>query len=102
MKKEQKLPDDKRNKNTSPTDIKGKDVNAANQTNSGAGGGDVKEGSNPLPPDTDNNRLDPMGTEVMQEDDYQEEKHGKRPADDQNENDTEADTSKQEDDVDNR
>lgn len=56
--------EDKRNKNTSPTDIKGKDVNEANQTNSGAGGSDIKEGSNA----GTSKPLDPMGTEVMQED----------------------------------
>lgn len=37
---------DNRNKNTSPTHIKGKDVNQANQTNSGAGGSAIKEGNN--------------------------------------------------------
>lgn len=37
---------DKRNQNTSPTHIKGKDVHQANQTNSGAGGSEIKEGSN--------------------------------------------------------
>jgi len=84
MKKHEKFPEDKRNINTSPTDIKGKDVNEANQTNSGAGGGEVKEGSNPLPKN-DNDKLDPMGTEVMQEDDYQEHKHSKRPANDTSE-----------------
>ncbi len=42
-----------KNKNTSPTDIKGKDVHEANQTNSGAGGSQIKEGSNLLPEDAD-------------------------------------------------
>lgn len=28
-------------------------------------------------------KIDPMGTEVMQEDDYQKDKHGKLPKDDQ-------------------
>ncbi len=42
-----------KNKNTSPTDIKGKDVHDANQTNSGAGGSQIKEGSNLLPEDAD-------------------------------------------------
>lgn len=57
--------EDQRNKNTSPTDVKGKDVNEANQTNSGAGGSDIKEGSNAGTAKP----LDPMGTEVMHEDD---------------------------------
>jgi len=57
--------EDQRNKNTSPTDIKGKDVNEANQTNSGAGGSDIKEGSNAGTAKP----LDPMGTEVMHDDD---------------------------------
>lgn len=89
MNKDEKFPEDNRNKNTSPTDIKGKDINEANQTNSGAGGGDVKEGSNNPSENNkknkndNNNQLDPMGTEVMQEDEYQQEKHGKNPAEDQ-------------------
>lgn len=48
-----KIPGNDKNKNTSPTDIKGKDINEANQTNSGAGGSPIKEGSNLLPEDTD-------------------------------------------------
>ncbi|MDN3707372.1 hypothetical protein QW060_09540 [Myroides ceti] len=48
-----KIPGNDKNKNTSPTDIKGKDSNEANQTNSGAGGSPIKEGSNLLPEDTD-------------------------------------------------
>lgn len=48
-----KIPVNDKNKNTSPTDIKGKDSNEANQTNSGAGGSPIKEGSNLLPEDTD-------------------------------------------------
>ena len=63
MKKHEKFPEDKRNINTSPTDIKGKDVNEANQTNSGAGGGEVKEGSNPLPK---NDKLDPYAKIVAE------------------------------------
>lgn len=48
-----KIPGNDKNKNTSPIDIKGKDSNEANQTNSGAGGSPIKEGSNLLPEDTD-------------------------------------------------
>lgn len=71
MERNKKNLEDKRNKNTSPTDLKGKDIDAANQTNSGAGGSTIKEGSNLLPEDIEKDeksRLDPMGTEVMQED----------------------------------
>lgn len=57
-----------KNKNTSPTDIKGKDVNQANQTNSGAGESDITEGYNNPHENEKKNKLDPMGTEVMQED----------------------------------
>ena len=54
MNKDQKeIPENDKNKNTSPTDIKGKDVHDANQTNSGAGGSQIKEGSNLLPEDAD-------------------------------------------------
>lgn len=74
------IPENIHNKNTSPTDIKGKDINEANQTNSGAGGSRIKEGSNnPAKNKNKNNELDPMGTEVMQEDDYQKKKHGNLP-----------------------
>ena len=45
------IPGSEKNKKTSPTDIKGKDVHEANQTNSGAGGSQIKEGSNLLPED---------------------------------------------------
>jgi len=52
MNKESKnIPGSEKNKKTSPTDIKGKDVHEANQTNSGAGGSQIKEGSNLLPED---------------------------------------------------
>lgn len=44
-----KLTSQSNNQNTSPTDIKGKDVHEANQTNSGTGGSQIKEGSNLLP-----------------------------------------------------
>ena len=37
------------NEITSPTDIKGKYVHENNQTNSGIGGSQIKEGSNLLP-----------------------------------------------------
>lgn len=47
------IPGSEKNKKTSPTDIKGKDVHEANQTNSGAGGSQIKEGSNLLPEDAD-------------------------------------------------
>jgi len=47
------IPENDKNENTSPTDIKGKDVHDANQTNSGAGGSQIKEGSNLLPEDAD-------------------------------------------------
>lgn len=54
MNKDKKeIPENDKNKNTSPTDIKGKDVHEANQTNSGAGGSQIKEGSNLLPEDAD-------------------------------------------------
>lgn len=54
MNKDRKeIPENDKNKNTSPTDIKGKDVHEANQTNSGAGGSEIKEGSNLLPEDAD-------------------------------------------------
>lgn len=54
MNKDRKeIPENDKNKNTSPTDIKGKDVHEANQTNSGAGGSQIKEGSNLLPEDAD-------------------------------------------------
>ena len=54
MNKESKnIPGSEKNKKTSPTDIKGKDVYEANQTNSGAGGSQIKEGSNLLPEDAD-------------------------------------------------
>lgn len=54
MEKDKKnIPGSEKNKNTSPTDIKGKDVHDANQTNSGAGGSQIKEGSNLLPEDAD-------------------------------------------------
>ena len=43
------IPGSEKNKKTSPTDIKGKDVHEANQTNSGAGASQIKEGSNLLP-----------------------------------------------------
>ena len=46
MERKHKNANDERNTNTSPTNIKGKDVNQANQTNSGAGGSAIKEGSN--------------------------------------------------------
>jgi hypothetical protein len=46
MERKHKNENDERNTNTSPTHIKGKDVNQANQTNSGAGGSEIKEGSN--------------------------------------------------------
>lgn len=50
MEKDKKnIPGSEKNKNTSPTDIKGKDVHEANQTNSGAGASQIKEGSNLLP-----------------------------------------------------
>ncbi len=48
-KKEKEIIENGNNTNTSPTDIKGKDVYQANQTNSGAGGSQIKEGSNLLP-----------------------------------------------------
>jgi len=47
------IPGSEKNKKTSPTDIKGKDVHEANQTNSGAGASQIKEGSNLLPEDAD-------------------------------------------------
>ncbi len=37
------------NEITSPTDIKGKDVHETNQTKSGIGGSQIKEGNNLLP-----------------------------------------------------
>lgn len=50
MEKDKKnIPGSEKNKNTSPTDIKGKDVHEANQTNSCAGASQIKEGSNMLP-----------------------------------------------------
>lgn len=54
MNKDRKeVPENDKNKNTSPTDIKGKDVYDANQTISGAGESHIKEGSNLLPEDAD-------------------------------------------------
>lgn len=47
------IPGSEKNKKTSPTDIKGKDVHEANQTNSGAGASQIKEGSNLLPEDAE-------------------------------------------------
>ena len=47
------IPGSEKNKKTSPTDIKGKDVHEANQTNSGAGSSQIKEGSNLLPEEAD-------------------------------------------------
>lgn len=47
------IPGSEKNKKTSPTDIKGKDVHEANQTNSGAGASQIKEGSNLLPEEAD-------------------------------------------------
>jgi len=71
MERNKKNIEDKRNKNTSPTDLKGKDIDATNQTNFDEEGSPSKEGSNLLPEDIEKDeksKLDPMGTEVMQED----------------------------------
>ncbi|WCM41711.1 hypothetical protein MG290_12260 [Flavobacterium sp. CBA20B-1] len=91
MKKDKtNIPGSNNNENTSPTDIKGKDVHEANQTNSGAGGSPIKEGSNLLPEekrekDEDKQdgkkEIDSMGTEVMQEEAYHKKKYGELPED---------------------
>lgn len=57
---ERRKKEDQKNKKTSPTTIKGKDIDQANQTNSGAGGGPIKEGSNDPAKNAEKSKAEPQ------------------------------------------